>query len=123
MRYTLDEYTGLVARFSTGDTVTISVYEISHGAAVALGSNSCPEIGATGYFTWDTSNITTYPSVKTEYLWVMTEGSSESAGKIIIGGYPDEISDGTTQILTTIRKLYNNLVKQWSSWKNKLTIK
>lgn len=98
MRYSTTETTNIVSRFPTGSTVTIDLYDLSDGSAVGLDDDSCTEIGATGYFYWNTDNITTYPNVRTEYLWVTTDTHTESAGKIIIGGWPDYVRDMQAQL-------------------------
>lgn len=91
MRYSTEETTDLLQIFETGDTVTISLYDLSDDSAVTLTSNTCSEIGSTGVFKWNTSNITTYPIEKTEYLWVMNNGVENKFGKLIIGGYIDDL--------------------------------
>ena len=93
MRYTLTENTTLLGRFTTGDTVTISLYDLSDDSVVALDSNSCSEIGSTGIFKWNSGNITTPSQEFVEYLWIMDNGSVKQYGKLVLGGYPDEVSE------------------------------
>jgi len=92
MRYELTEAPHVLGKFDSGDTVTISLYDISTGAAVALTSGSCSEIGATGVFKWAASDIQTQPTAFAEYLWVMSNGAISAYGKLTLGGYPDLVS-------------------------------
>ena len=87
MRYDKNENTYILGNFSTGDTVTIDVYHISDGVKV-VDSVSCNEIGGTGVFSYLFSQTITE---KTEYLWIMSNGSIDNRGKIILGGYMDTI--------------------------------
>ena len=131
MRYSLTEATHVLGKFDSGDTVTISLYDISTGAAVAFTSGSCSEIGATGVFGWAVSNIQTAPEEFTEYLWVMSNGTISSYGKLSLGGYLDHVDadissrlaadgytapDNTTIVeidakIDTVRKLVSNRAK------------
>lgn len=93
-RYIFAEQLTAVAlgKFLTGSTVTIAVYNKSTGTAEALTSNVCSEIGATGFFKWPWSNLTTPPASFTEYLFVMSDGAgAERAEEVIFGGYPDTL--------------------------------
>lgn len=90
-RYQLDENTYILGKFNTGDTVTIALYDLSDDSAEALDNNSCSEIGSTGVFKWNVSNITTTPTVYTEFLWIMNNGTYDTYGKIVMGGYVDDI--------------------------------
>jgi hypothetical protein len=100
MRYLLAENTYAMGRFDTGlgAGVTLTLYDVSTGNSVPLDSNVCTELGVTGYYQWNTSNITTPPVTKIEYLWVMTDGATETAGKFVLGGFPDGIKDQTDQM-------------------------
>lgn len=91
MRYGLTEATHVLGKFDSGDTVTIALYDIATGTTVILIDDSCLEIGVTGVFNWNTSNLQTAPSVFTEYLWIMTNGTVSQYGKLALGGYPDNI--------------------------------
>jgi hypothetical protein len=96
MRYTLLETTNILGKFPTGGSATIALYDINTNASVTLTSASCIEIGATGVFKWNTDRITTYPTSLKEYLWTMTDGSAVSYGKIVLGGYPDNLDTNIT---------------------------
>jgi hypothetical protein len=93
MRYKIDEQPTILGKFNTGDTVTITLYDLSDESSETLTSNACNELGATGVFYWSTSNITTKPTAFIEYCWVMTNGTTSQYGKIVLGGYPDTIAD------------------------------
>lgn len=103
MRYRLAEGTYIIGKFDTGSTVTISLYKLSDGSSVTLTSASCTEIGTTGIFRWNTSNITTQPTVLTEYAWVMSDGTENQYGKLVLGGYPDQIDQSLSDMEDNIR--------------------
>jgi hypothetical protein len=91
MRYKLTEPTYILGKFSAGATVTLALYDLADESAVALTSNACNEVAALGVYAWSTANITTQPVARKEYLWVMTDGTETQYGKIVLGGYPDEL--------------------------------
>jgi len=92
MRYKISETPTILGKFDTGATVTIALYDLSTEASVTLTSSSCNEVGSTGVFAWSTSNITTQPTTLKEYLWIMTDSTVTSYGKIVLGGYPELVS-------------------------------
>lgn len=89
MRYLEEESTYILSNFATGDTVTIAVYKLSDNSKV-VDAVACSEIGTTGRFKYSFSQSI---STKTEYLWVAENGTEEQQGKIILGGWPDDIYD------------------------------
>jgi hypothetical protein len=101
MRYKLTEPTYILGKFSTGATVTLALYDLADESAVALTSNSCNEVGVLGVFAFSTANIATQPTVKKEYLWVMTDGAETQYGKIVLGGYPDQLDDTVSSRLAS----------------------
>jgi len=103
MRYTLAENGWIIAKFNTGDAVTISLYDLSTGNVVALSSNTANEIGATGIFRWNTSDIQVTPVVFTEYLWIMNNGTFNQYGKIVLGGYVDNVDQALSTTESNIR--------------------
>ncbi len=102
MRYQTNakgESTYLLGNFNTGETVTITLYNLATGSSITLTSNSCSEIGTTGLFRWSTSNITTQPTSRTEYTYIMTDSAGfVDFGKIVLGGYVDNV-DGVISSL------------------------
>ncbi len=73
--YFPDAPVAIVGELTTGETVTIELWE--DGVAVTgLVSNACPEINATGKFTWSTSNIPVMISSRQQFHWRMTEQSA-----------------------------------------------
>jgi len=72
--------TNIAEYFTTGGTVTIALYNPITGNSIALNNNSCLEIGSTGLFVWDTSEITTQPTSYQEYAWKMTDGTAAEGG-------------------------------------------
>ncbi len=95
MRYQTEvkgESTYLLGEFATGETVTIVLYDILTGNIIPLDSNTCNEIGTTGWFRWATTEITTPATSKVDYLYIMTDSKSFTySGKITIGGYVDDV--------------------------------
>jgi len=87
-RFTLSEIASTVIRagFTTGDTVTVTIYNNASSTPVALDSNACIEIGSTGYFVFGLSNITTPPTTYADLFWVMTNSTTEVTGNMIFGG-------------------------------------
>lgn len=85
MRYVISEQPYILGKFPTAATVTITIYKLSDESTPALTSASCNEVGSTGVFSWNTSNITVQPTTRTEYLWVMTDGTSSQYGKLFLG--------------------------------------
>lgn len=89
MRYSKDENTYILAEFTSGDTVTIDIYRLSDDNKVVDGS-VVSEIASTGTFKF-LFDITV--TEKTEFLLIMDNGTIDKRGKIILGGYPDDLSD------------------------------
>lgn len=102
MRYQTEnkgESTYLLGEFASGETVTIILYDISTGNTVAVDSASCSEIGSTGWFRWNTENITIAVTVKTDYLYIMNDSNGFTySGKFVIGGYVDIIDEIKTEV-------------------------
>ena len=94
MRYLKTESTYILGNFTTGDTVTITIYRLSDDTKV-VDAATCSEIGTTGRFKYLFSQSVT---TKTEYLWIMTNGTEEQQGKVILGGYPDDIKAQTDKM-------------------------
>jgi hypothetical protein len=103
MRYKIAETPNILGKFNTGATVIIALYDLADESAVALSSNVCNELGAIGVFYWATSNITTQPTAKKEYVWVMTDGTSSQYGKIVLGGYPENIDQALSTTESNVR--------------------
>lgn len=105
MRYSLTEGAFILSKFTTGSSITISLYKLSDSSVVSLTSNVMTEVAATGVFKWNTSNITTQPIVFTEYLWIATDGTSSQYGKIVLGGDASGLSIDITDIETAVNIL------------------
>lgn len=92
MRYLISEDTNILGLFENGDSITIEIYNLDDDTKVVDGA-SCSEIGSTGIFKYlfsPSQRITD----KKEYLWIMTKDeSTKQQGKIILGGFPDDILD------------------------------
>lgn len=101
--------TCLFGSFSTGSTVTISLYDISDDSSIELSSSSCSEIGTTGVFKFALSNITTKPTTYKQYLYVMTDSLSSKIDVFEIGGWVQGISSSLIEAETC--KVYANISK------------
>lgn len=90
-RFTLPETSNLpiVENFTTGNTVTILLFDPNTGLSVPLNSNVCDEIGSTGFYTWDFSNLTTQPTELTHYRYTMTDGNIEKSNTVTADGWVD----------------------------------
>ena len=91
MRYRITEGAYVLAKFDTGSTVTLTLYKLSDSSSVTLTAGTMAEIGSTGVFKWNSSDITTQPTSYTEYLWIATDGTLNQYGKLVLGGYPDNL--------------------------------
>ena len=89
MRFSKDENTYILAEFTSGDTVTIDVYRLSDDVKVVDGV-SVSEISSTGTFKYLFNIVVTE---KTEFLLIMDNGTTDKRGKLVLGGYPDDIED------------------------------
>ncbi|RLA75226.1 MAG: hypothetical protein DRG78_20730 [Epsilonproteobacteria bacterium] len=89
MRYAKNESTHILGVFDSGDNVTITIYRLSDNTKV-VDSASCTEIEDTGIFKYLFSQTITN---KEEYLWIMSNGTYSRYGKIVLGGYMDNLSD------------------------------
>lgn len=89
MRYSENENAYILAEFAPGDTVTIDVYRLSDDVQVVTASG-VQEIASTGTFKYLFDETVTS---KTEYLLIMSNGVVDKRGKIVLGGYPDDIQD------------------------------
>ena len=94
MRYLESENPYIIARFTTGDTVKISIYKLSDNSKI-VDNVAMTEIGTTGYFKYQ---FNPSPTTLTEYLYIANNTIEEHAGKIILGGYPDSIKDQTDKM-------------------------
>ncbi len=104
MRYLEAENPYIICRFTTGDTVTIDIYDLADNSKDVNGA-SMTEIGSTGYFKY---LFNPSISVFMEYLYIADNSIEEHAGKIILGGYPDDIKDNVNtckKILGWLRSL------------------
>ena len=87
MRYSKDETAYILAEFTTGDAVTIDIYKLSDDSKVVDGVN-VSEISFTGTFKYLLDIVVTE---KTEFLLIMSNGVTDKRGKLVLGGYPDDL--------------------------------
>ena len=89
MRFSKDENTYILAEFTSGDTITIDIYRLSDDAKV-IDAAAVSEISSTGTFKY-LFNIVVV--TKTEFLLIMSNGVTDKRGKLVLGGYPDDIEN------------------------------
>lgn len=80
-------------RFFTGRTVTVAMFDGEDGSTIALDSNACAEIGSTGIFRANNTQITTDPTSLTVIVWQMTDSTSgvTDEGVVVVGGHVDSV--------------------------------
>lgn len=122
-RYSLNESPFLAESFTTGGTVTISIRDLSDDSAVALDSNSCPEITTSGIYKFDLSQITTYPTSAVEYVFVMDNGATTQVGKISLYDLDDQ-ANGANQTTITVNDTVPNPIEgvQVQVWNSAETV-
>lgn len=96
-------------RFSTGDSVTIILYDQFTKVEIPVDSDVCEEIGTTGVFIFKLSNITTPLAVFTQVYWEMSNGSSIQAETFEALGWPDSL---TTVIPANMCKVNTLIFRQ-----------
>ena len=89
MRFSKDENTYILAEFTSGDTVKIDVYRLSDDVKV-VDEIVVSEVSSTGTFKYLFNIVVTE---KTEFLLIMSNGIIDKRGKLVLGGYPDDIED------------------------------
>lgn len=86
MRYLASEHPRLIAKFSTGQTVTVDVYRLGETSYTkVINAAQCAEVGSTGIYYY-TLNIEPVNNFET-YLWIMSDGSTSVYGSVDINGY------------------------------------
>lgn len=110
-RFSLTELPVLAEEFTTGNTVTISLADLSDGSTVTISSSSCSEIGNSAIFTWSMAdNIVTYPTSFTEYSYIMTNASITKVGKIVLFDQAD-FANGANQVTITVNDTVPNPIE------------
>jgi len=89
MRYVKTENPFIWVRFTTGDTATITIYK-SIDDSIIVNAAAMSELASTGFFKYQ---FNPSPTELTEYFYIATNLIEEHAGKMILGGYPDELAD------------------------------
>lgn len=97
MRFGKDENTYILAEFTSGDSVTIDIYRLSDDDKVL--SANVSEVSSTGTFKYLFNIVVTE---KTEFLLIMSNGIIDKRGKLVLGGYPDDIENSIGLLATDI---------------------
>ena len=74
------EHEGISDADGTGFTKVLKV--ISKNLNLTLDGKSI--------YQWNTQNITTFPAIYTELIWLMTDGTNYAQGSMLFGGWPDD---------------------------------
>jgi len=87
VRYAIGESFAVVGRFRTGRTVTGLLFNGETGASIPLTVGACVEIGATGLYRLNNSDIVTALTAKTIVVWQMTDAVSNRTdeGFVVVG--------------------------------------
>lgn len=96
MRYILTENPYIWARFNTGDTVNITIYD-SFDDSIVVSSGVMNELSTTGYFKY---LFNPSPASLTYYFYIASTTDEEHAGAFPLGGYPDSILTDTNELQT-----------------------
>lgn len=100
-------YTTLWGQLPVSGTVTVKLLKDNDTLEI-LFSNSCSESSQRdGLYYWSTSNIQVQPTTRTEYVYWMenTDSNKSSPGKIVVGGYVDNLDDRISGIKTETDKI------------------
>ena len=93
MRYKTSKYTHCIGKFFPNSNVIISLIDLDTLLPVSLVSNECIPIPShPSYYIWNAlENIETssLSVLEKEYIYVMTDGTNDFPGKIVVGGYGD----------------------------------
>jgi hypothetical protein len=117
VRYLLVENPYIWSRFANGDAATITIYDASDDSIV-VNAAAMSELATTGYFKYQFNPT---PGNLTEYFYITTNGTEEHAGKIILGGYPDDIKDKTDTIdWDNITSLIDEIGGKWEITGNQM---
>ena len=100
--YAMGETTNLLGKFTAGRLTTeiqIILINVEANTLEILNTPNCIEltgstVGGRSTYKWSTANITTQPTVLTEYHYIMTDTLTGQVqdGKILLGGHPDQIA-------------------------------
>ncbi len=87
IHYEIGEAFAVYGHFISGRTVTAALFNGETGASIALDSDVCIEIGTTGIFRFNSSNITTPITTRTAVVWQMTDATTELTDEsfVVIG--------------------------------------
>jgi len=97
MRYKNGETTVLVGKLPTGKSVNIMLVNIATDEEILLTDSVCLEsLHIPGAYTWNTEKIDEVFSTQVDCLYEMrTAGGVAFQGKIVLGGYLDDIATDT----------------------------
>jgi len=88
VRYELTEDFAVFGRFRTGRAVTCALFDGLTGAVIPVTGNVSVEIGASGIYRFNNSNITVAIAAYTIVVWQMTDTVSgrTDGGFVVVGG-------------------------------------
>lgn len=79
-----------IGTFANGDTMSIAVYKDGSSTPETLTTGTLTEIGSTGIFYWNFSDLATAPTALSQYYWVMSDTTTKTESGIeTFGGWPE----------------------------------
>lgn len=95
MRHLLSEASTIkvystIGVFANGDNMSINVYKDGSSTAEILTTGTLTQIGTTGIYYWEFSDLVTAPTALSEYAWVMQDDTVKvQSGVERFGGWPE----------------------------------
>ena len=125
MRYAIAEPFAVYGKFRTGRTITATLFNALTGVPIPVTSTVCVEIGTSGIYRFNSTNIVTPPTVTTSIVWQMTDsvsagtdeglivvGASELSATVISGVWGEDLS----VYPPTTAGGYVGSIRKWVSW-------
>ena len=96
VRYSLTEDFAVFGRFRTGRVVTCALFDGLTGAVIPVTSTATVEIGTTGVYRFNSTNITVAIAAFTIVVWQMqdTVSNRTDEGFVVVGGGGSPIPPG-----------------------------
>ncbi|MCX8207697.1 MAG: hypothetical protein N3G75_07695 [Methanothrix sp.] len=104
-RYAFDETAYIVVEFGTGQSVSVSIYDLADNSLIVEDADMT-EIGSTGLYKYAFDPGLETPAFK-HYLYIASDGASVKHGVLIFGGYPDELDAISATLSETSSRLSN----------------
>ncbi len=104
-------------------TTTIEVWRVSDSSAQTLTSNSCTQLGSSGIYYWDTSNLQNQPTTLTDYVFRMYDGEWYSHGKFTLKSNRKGNAHGdSTWVIALAKSGQTCTIELWDFAGNSITL-